>query len=175
MKKLIALTAFVAFALTASFAQKYGHLNMGNLIAQMPETEAADAELEAYQKQLVAKGEEMAKAFQEDYGQFVAAVQKGDVAPKVQEERGAALQKKQQEILAYEEEIRQKVQTKRQELLQPIFDRAEAAIKVIGDREGYELIFDTSVFNSILFAQESDDVMPLVVAELGLSVGNDDD
>jgi len=33
-----------------------------------------------------------------------------------------------------------------------------------------QLIFDSSVFNSILFAQESDDVMALVAKELGIAV-----
>ena len=149
--------------------QKYGHLNFGNLISMMPATKSADSELEAYQKQLIAKGEDMAKKFQEEYGKFVADVQGGNLAPKQQQERQAKLQADQEAIVNYEQEIRQKVQAKRQELLQPIVGQAEKAIAEVAKENGYVMIFDTSSFNAILFTREADDVMDLVKAKLGLN------
>lgn len=168
MRKAVVLIAALVLSSTVMTAQKYGHLNFGNLISEMPETEAADTELEAYQKQLVAKGEEMAQAFQEEYGQFVQRVQSGEVPPKQQQEQQQALQEKQQEILAYEQEVMQKVQAKRQELLEPIVARAEEAIAAVAKENGYTMIFDTSSFNTVLFAQDSTDAMPAVKAKLGL-------
>lgn len=168
MKKAVIIIAALVLGSTVMSAQKYGHLNFGNLISVMPETEAADSQLEAYQKQLVSKGEEMAEAFQQEYGEFVQRVQAGEMPPKEQQERQQALQQKQQEILQYEQEVVQKVQEKRQELLEPIVKRAEEAIAEVAKENGYVMIFDTSSFNAVLFAEDSTDIMNAVKAKLGL-------
>ncbi len=168
MKKLLLLLSLLTVFTLQTFAQKYGHLNFGNLISAMPDTKSADQQLETYQKNLVVKGEEMVKKFQEKYGQFVSDVQSGSLAPKDQETRQLALQNEQQAIMAYEEEVIQKVQSKRQELLKPIIDRAQSAIDEYAKANGYTMIFDTSVFNAVLFVQEGDDLMDEIKAKLGL-------
>lgn len=169
MKKvLVFLTLFVFLAGTSMAQQKYGHLNLGNLIEEMPATAKADAELEAFQKQLIAKGEEMAKKFQEDYGKFVTDVQSGDLSPVQQQERQNKLQADQQALVNYEQEIQQKVQGKRQELLTPIITEAEKAIAEVAKENGYLMIFDSSIFNAILYMEDANDVMDKVKAKLGL-------
>jgi outer membrane protein len=168
MKRIIFLFCLIALSATAGISQKYGHLNFGNLITLLPETEAADKELEEYQKQLVAKGEEMAKSFQEKYIEFVKEVQGGNLPPVKQQEQQTALQQQQQEILDYEQEIVDLVQKKREELLKPIIDKADSAVQEVAKENGYTFIFDTSIFNAVLFASEADDVLPLVKAKLGI-------
>ena len=54
------------------------------------------------------------------------------------------------------------------QLLKPIFEKADAAIKAIGKEGGFQMIFDSSTFNVLLFAEDSADIMPLVKAKLGL-------
>ena len=162
------LTLVVMTGSAYLYGQKYGHCNLGGLIAQMPETKAADSELETFQKQLVAKGEEMATKFQQNYAAFVKDAQEGILTPKQQQERQGALQQEQQAILQYEQEITQKVNEKREELLKPLFDKATEAIKAVAKENGYVMIFDTSVFNAVLFATDTEDVLPLVKAKLGL-------
>ncbi len=157
----------MAVALSVS-AQKYGHLNYGNLLSAMPEVKTANTELETYRQQLITRGEAMAKKFQENYTKFVADVQSGDLAPVTQTQRQQALEQEQQSILAYEQEVAQKVEQKRQELLMPIIDKMNNAIEAVAKENGYVLIFDTSVFNAILFADASEDVLGKVKAKLGL-------
>ncbi|MCB9052533.1 MAG: OmpH family outer membrane protein [Lewinellaceae bacterium] len=169
MKKILLLSAFVALGVVLSSAQeKYGHLNYGGLISSMEETQSANSELEAYQKQLVAKGEEMAKKFQQDYQAVLKEAQGGNLTPVQQQQKEKELSSRRDEILAYEQEVAQKVEAKRQELLGPIIDRAETALKEVAKENGYAMIFDTSVFNAILFAEDADDVMPLVKVKLGI-------
>ncbi len=162
--------ALVAVILSVSsmYAQKYGHLNLGNAVALMPETKAADAELEAFQKQMVAKGEEMAKKFQEKYSKLVQDAQTGTFPPAALKTREEELVKERDAILKYEQEIETGVQNKRGELLKPIFDKVEKAIAEVAKENGYQLVFDSSIFNTLLFAQDQDDLMPLVKAKLGL-------
>ena len=65
MKQLFFLLFFGLCLTSTGFGQqKYGHINLGNLILAMPETEKANADLEAYQGQLVKQGEKMAEDLQ---------------------------------------------------------------------------------------------------------------
>ncbi|MCB0569443.1 MAG: OmpH family outer membrane protein [Phaeodactylibacter sp.] len=168
MKKTSFLLAFLVWGLVSVSAQKYGHLNFGLLVSSLPETSAADSEMSAYQKQLTAKGEDMAKSWQEKAKAFGEKVQSGAIAPVEQAKQQGALEDERNKILQYQDEVSQKMEQKRQELLKPIIDRAEAAIKEVAQENGYVMIFDTSVFNSILFAKDGDDVLPLVKAKLGI-------
>ncbi|RMF00569.1 MAG: OmpH family outer membrane protein [Bacteroidetes bacterium] len=169
MRKVFAFCAFLLLLSTMQAQDRYGHLNFGNLIAMMPETKDADAQLEAYQKDLVSKGEAMAKEFQTEYTAFVQAVQEGNLPPIKQQEMQAVLEKKQQEIVAYEQEVAQLVNAKRQELLAPIVDKAQAAVDSVAQANNFLLVFDTSIFGAVLYAEESEDLMPLVKAALGIT------
>ncbi|MEL7122627.1 MAG: OmpH family outer membrane protein [Bacteroidota bacterium] len=152
MKNIILLAGLMIFTTATAFSQKYGHINFGNLIAQMSETKAADAQLETMQKDLVAKGETMAANFQKEYEAYMQKVNGGTLTPLQQQEQGNALKQKQQEILAFEQDIRQQMETKRQELLKPIIEKAQKAIDDYAKANGYTMVFDTSVFNSVLCA-----------------------
>jgi len=166
MRQFLLLSAFLLIGAGSVGAQKYGHLNFGNLISSLEATKAADSKLEAYQQQLVAKGETMAKEWQKKAQEFAKKAQAGELPPVKQKERQEALEKERAKILEYEQEVSQKVQQKRQELLEPIIAKAENAIDAVAEENGYEMIFDTSTFNAVLFAKESDNVMELVKAKL---------
>ena len=71
-------------------------------------------------------------------------------------------------IVKYEQEVIMKVQEKRQALLEPILKRVDEAIQAVGKENGYQMIFDTSQINAILFVKESDDVAALVKKKLGM-------
>ncbi len=167
MKKLFFAFVLSFFALS-TFAQKVGHLNTGLLLESMPEVKAADAELETLQKQLVAKGEGMVKAFQTNYNKIITDVNSGTLTPKQQQEKQTELQKKQQEIQKYEQEVQAQILKKREELLQPILQKVDEAIKAVGKEGNFLFIFDTSVPQVMLFAEESLDVTAAVKSKLGI-------
>lgn len=169
MKNVFLCFVLVLFTtLTISAQDKYGFLNFGNLISEMPETQKADETLAAYQKELVAKGEEMAKKFEADLKVFYEEVQSGSLTPVKQQEQEQILQKAQQTLVAYEQEVIQKVQVRRQELLKPIIEKAGNAIKEFGKENGYKMIFDSSIPNAMLFVDTASDVTPQVKAKLGI-------
>jgi outer membrane protein len=171
MKKLLKYISLVLFLVTITnllHAQKFGHLNTGNLLIQIPETKASDLKLQALQDSLVAEGEAQAKAAQQQYIAFAKEYQAGNVPPAEAQRKQAEFEKKEQELAQLEEEIAAKLAQKRQELLGPILDQLEKAVDEVGKEGGYTMIFDTSVFNSILFAKDSDDIEPLVKAKMGI-------
>ncbi|MCB0632219.1 MAG: OmpH family outer membrane protein [Saprospiraceae bacterium] len=169
MKKILLASVFLFTILGTSLAQdKYGHCNFGSLVSMLPGTKAADTELAAYRDQLVKKGEDMATAFQQKVTQYYQDSQSGEHTPKTLGEREQALQQEQQTILAYEQEVQQKVAEKRDTLLEPLVTQVQEAIAKVAKANGYVMIFDTSAFNVVLFAEESADITDMVKAELGL-------
>ena len=167
MRKLFFI-AIISCLSISLFAQKVGHVNTGLLLEGMAEVKSANSQLEAFQKQLVSKGQAMVQGLQTEYNAFVAEAQKGTMAPKIQQEKQAALQAKQQEIAKYEQEVQAKIGAKQEELLTPILTKVDNAIKAVGKEGGYLFIFDESVPNTILFADESLDLTSAVKAKLGM-------
>lgn len=148
--------------------ERYGHLNFGNLIAQMPEAVAANDSLEVIQAGMVAQGEAMAAQFQRDATAFIQKVQGGTLTPVQQQEQQQALEKRQVEIQNYEQVIVQTVGQTRNQMLEPIVTRAQDAIAKVAKDNGFVMVFDTSIFNAVMYADETEDLMDLVKAELGI-------
>jgi outer membrane protein len=129
----------------------------------MPEVKQADANLEALQKQLQKKGQSMLEQLQQDYGVLQQKVQSGDLSPKQQEEEAQKLQAREQEIAAFEQDMRKQVSDKREELLGPIYEKVNQAIKDVAEENGFQFIFDQNV---LLYAEDSQNVNDLVKAKL---------
>lgn len=166
MKSLLKITCLVALlAATAGTlqAQKFGYVNSAAILAEMPEVKQADANLEALQKQLQKKGQSMLEQLQQDYGVLQQKVQSGDLSPKQQEEEAQKLQAREQEIAAFEQDMRKQVSDKREELLGPIYEKVNQAIKDVAEENGFQFIFDQNV---LLYAEDSQNVNDLVKAKL---------
>lgn len=168
MKKYIqlALVAVMIFAATATAsAQKYGYVNSALILSEMPDMKAAESNLEGMQTQLQKKGKMMVEAFQADYAALEERVRAGTMAPKEQQEETAKLEKRQQEIQQFEQEMVNDLQEKRASLLEPIYKNVNEAIEAVAKEGGYQLIFDQQV---LLFGEEAADVSAQVRAKLGI-------
>ena len=149
-------------------AQKYAHINFGMLLEAMPATAEANAKLETMQNDLVAEGEAMATEFEAGVEKFRAEQASGNFTPVQLQAKQKALEAKQQAIAKYEQDITQQLNQAREELLVPIITDAEKAIADVAKANGYSMVFDTSMFNAVLFAAESVDIMSQVKERLGI-------
>jgi outer membrane protein len=168
MNKFLKLGGLMLVALLLSFgvqAQKFGFLNSTALMAELPKVKQADTDLEAFQKQLQKKGQDMVTAFQTKVADFQKKVEAGEVPPKVQEEQEKKLEEERQSILNYEQDMMKQLQDKREALLKPIMDEINTAIKAVASENGYQYIFDQGV---LLHFDASMDVSALVKKKLGL-------
>jgi outer membrane protein len=168
MKKIILVLAVLTAWANSVSAQKYGHLNYGNMLAAMPAIKKADSTLAAFSKSRAAIGESMQNKFKENYLSFMKESQAGTLTPVKQQERQRALEQEQETLKNYENILKNEVTAEREKLLSPILDKLDQAIKDVAKEGGYSLIFDTSSFNAVLFTKDSDDVMPMIKAKLGI-------
>ena len=161
----LALTAQTDGTQAGSF--KYGHMNLGNLLAEMPETAVAEAQLRVMADSLNAKDSLMTAAFQEAYLTLKKQYDGGELTAQQVQQRQVELEKQRQAIEEYEKTAQAALETKRGDLLGPILSRVEEAIKAVAKENGFAMIFDVGT-GSMLFASETIDVLPMVKKKLGM-------
>lgn len=160
------LIALITMASTLTMnAQKYGHINLGDLLTALPATKSADTEITNFQAQLMKDGEAKVDAFQKDYQAFQVAAQNGTKSQVELQTWQAQLQKKQEEIQKFSTDSEQKIVAKRQALLEPILTKIQKAIDAVAKENGYLMIFDVST-GAMMYAKDSDDVTALVKAKM---------
>jgi len=163
MKKIfLLLTAGLLFAMSVQ-AQKLGFINTADLMESMPEYNKAIDELKAYQKTFQDQGQAMIKEYQskiEAYQKEEATMT--DVIKEIKQKEIGDLQNRLQDL---NDSMGEKMDAKQKELMQPIMDKARKAIEAVGKENGYQYIYDAA---GLLYAQDSDNVLPLVKAKLGL-------
>lgn len=160
------LIALLVIGLAANVsAQKYGHMNYGNLLAELPQVTSADEQLKSFQEPLLQQVQSKYAAFETKYKAAVASAQNGELSPVQQKQKETELQQEQQSITAFEQDVQQQILKKREELLTPILEKIDLAIKDVAQSNGYTIIFDTSK-GQMLYVTQSDDVTDMVKAKI---------
>jgi len=164
---LLALALTIGFAATAVAQQKIGHIDVEELVAVMPETQTANAEIQKYQEQL----EGDSQAMQEEY---MTKMQKAQA--NVDTWTQLRLQKEQEEleamgqrIMQFNQSAQQELQRKQMDLMLPIIEKAQEAINAVAKSNSFTYILDSSTGKAVVvFLENGEDIMPLVKAELGI-------
>lgn len=170
MKQLVKVVTvvfcFLGFSL-ASQAQKFGHINLEELVAAMPERAEAQKTLEKEYNEMKGIIESMTVEFNKKY---LTYNNQADTLTKTSKQLlEQELQDMQNRIQQYQQNAEAQLNQRQQELLNPILDKAEKAIKTVATKEGFIYIFDISTGSQILFfSDKSIDVMPAVKKELGM-------
>jgi outer membrane protein len=147
---------------------KFGHVHIGIIMQSMPEAQQADSLLVLLRDSLLQAGQARVLKFQEDYNTFAKVYQEGGYTVRQAEEGQAKLQQEYAEIQKAEEAMDEALEVRRRILLRPILERLDQAIQDVGKEGNFTFIFDASIANTILFAEDAQDVAALVKAKLGL-------
>ncbi len=171
MKKISKIVLAVAVVLFSShaFAQlKFGHINSTELIQLMPETKKADTTLRKFGESLDTQLKTMSAEYQTKLQTYQS---KRDSLPDaVRSIKEQELQDLGGRIQDFQQTAQESIQKKKEELYGPILKKAEDAIKGLAKEKGYAYIFDTAPgSSSVIYAQESDDMMPMVKTKLGIT------
>ncbi len=166
MMKWIAVIAFVCSAMGVSAQVKLGHIETQKLIQAMPEMAKARETMEAKQSEIereLTNMQEQFKAKFEEYSKNGKTMSDVIRAAKEQE-----LQELQQRIQSFQQIAMENLEKTQAELMQPIMEKAMNAIKEVGKENGFTYIFDLSQGGILYFADQTEDVLPLVKRKLGL-------
>ena len=160
----VALVLFVAATGFVNAQSKVAHINVQQLLSEMPEMKAAQAELKKLQETYRADIQSSMTELQNKYTQY-----ENEATSKTREEneqRAIELQGFQKNIEDAQQKAMQDMQKKQQELFAPISDKAKAAIEKVAAAEGYDYVIDASPGLSLIVAKGKD-LLPAVKQELG--------
>lgn len=166
MRKLLTIICIALLCVTTSYAQKakFGHVDYGAVLKEMPGIDTAQQALLTYQQELEAVGKQMADEFKTKQAEYtnLANTTTSSAILKVKEDELMKLYKRLQDFVSSSE---QELQTKQLELLKPFQERLLAAIKTVAEREKYTYVFDITM---CAFHNEADDLTAAVRTELGI-------
>lgn len=169
MKKALKLTLAVVcvMASTSLFAQKFGRINVQEIVENMNEFKEAQTQAEAFAKDLDAQLE----TIQVEFNNKLQEYQKGeatmtDAVKQLKEKELTDLQTRYQE---FQQVAAQDFQKKRVELMEPIQKKALEAINEVAKAGGYIVVFDITT-SPLAYIDESatTDIGPEVKAKLGI-------
>jgi outer membrane protein len=144
---------------------KFGHINSADLIQLMPETKQSDSTLRKFGESLDNQLKTMTAEYQSKLNKYQSSRDSMPDAIKAVKEK--ELEDLGMRIQDFQQTAQESIQKKKEDIYGPILKKADAAIKEVAKEKGYSYIFDTSG-GTVLYAQESDDVMTLVKTKMGL-------
>ncbi len=163
----VAITAFTFQTNAQIKAYKFGYVNSLELLEAIPEKKTSDAELEKYIDNLEASLQKMGLEYQKKIQDFQKSMQDGSMTETDQEFKAREIQDLEGRIQDFQEGADEKIAKKRQTLYKPLIDKINKAIEDVSKEHGYSYIFDSSA-GSILFADESENIIGLLKKKLGL-------
>ena len=170
MKKLVLILALGLMSATSnstiSAAElKLGYVNSQELLSIMPELTTADSALKTFAKQYQEQLETMSKDYEKKGNEYLATEKTMNEATKAARQK--ELESLEIQIRDFQQSSQQKIAARKEELYKPVLEKADSAIKEVAKEKGYSYVFDASG-GAILFANDSDNIMPLVKAKLGI-------
>lgn len=167
IKFLILATLILVGGSVSAQSYKLGYLNSQEILQLMPESDSASKQYQAYTKELSDQLEAMDTEFNTKYQDYTKKVSTYSEAMSKQKQQ--ELQNLKQSIAEFEQAAPQDMQKRQQELMQPIYAKLMAAIKKVGEVNGYTYVFDISTGGVAYFNEKTaDNVLPLIKTELGL-------
>lgn len=144
MKKFLKLTLAVALMVsaTAVSAQKFGRVDLAAIVTNMTEYKEATANLEAYGRDLQDQLEQIQVEFNKLYADYEKNV--ATYSDTVRQLKERELTELQQRFQDFQQLAQQDIAKKEAELMNPIYEKANEAVKQVSSAGGYIAIFSTT-------------------------------
>lgn len=147
-------------------AQKFGHINNQELYLSMPESDSAQARIEALAQQYQDQLEEMNVERNKKYDEYLT--KRDTYTDLIRQTKEADITEINQRIEAFQQNADMDLQNKQQLWLRPIIEKANKAIKDVATENGFIYIFDISRGNPVYWSDDSVDILPMVKTKLGI-------
>lgn len=164
LKKILVIAAVALVLPVIAAAQKFGVVDVNAIFTAMPETTAAQTQLQEaskkYEGEFTKLQEEVNKKIQEY--QALAA----DTPDAIKERRQQEIQELGQKVDTFRNTASQDLERQQQQLMAPIQQKLSDAIKAVGQEGAYTFIFENGI--PIFVGADVTDVTTAVKAKLGL-------
>lgn len=163
-KVAIAIVLFVGAASMVQAQSKTAHINVADLLSQMPEMKAAQAELKKLEETYRADIQGSMEELQNKYTQYNNEA--SSMSQEENQKRALELQGFERNIGEAQQAAQQELSKKQAELFEPISVKAKAAIEKVAAAQGYDYVLDASPGSGVIVATGKD-LLAEVKQELG--------
>ena len=162
--KLITAAFLILAPLSISAQSNVAHINVQQLISEMPEVVAAQNELAKLEKDYTTQIDNAFKEFQTKAQSYSAdAANQTDVTNQARQKELESMQTNLQE---FRDSAAQELQKKQMDLMTPLLEKARNAITKVGKEQGFNYVIDSSPNGGLILA-EGKDLIEDVKRELG--------
>lgn len=160
----------------ANAQQKFGHINSADLLQSMPEMKTADANFQTFAKQKQTELELMDAERTKKitlYNDKTKALSEANKETLGKEIEGLVkeIQDMEKRITETQEKSQELLTTKRTELYQPVFKKAEDAVKIVAKEKGFAYVFDVSQ-PGVVYFDGGEDLLAAVKTKLGITTAS---
>ena len=166
LKKIIFALALVLPM--SMFAQKFGTVNTETILSAMPETTAAQEQLNEASKKYETELQKLNEEIQKLYTDFQAIAEDANTPQTIKERRMQEIQEKGQKAEQFRATATQDLQRQNEQLMAPILQRVTEAIKSVGTEGGFTFIFPYDPGLVLYQGTDVVDVTPMVKTKLGV-------
>ncbi len=158
------VSLLLVVSLSSAQELKFGHINVQQLIAALPEKQAADKAIQAEAKVLQDRRTIMQEEAERKFKEYLS--QRETMPELVRATMEKEIQDIQQRLENYDMLAQQNLNKKQQDMYQPILEKIQKAIDEVGLEKGLVYIFDVSSQVVLYHSTASLDCEPLVKAKL---------
>ena len=168
----VAIGMFLAVG-TANAQQKFGHINSADLLQAMPEMKTADATFQTFAKAkqtslelMDAERQKLVTSYEEKYktlSEANRATLEKELTTLV-----ASIQDLEKRITDAQAKAQEELTTQRTEIYQPVFKKAEDAVKAVAKEKGFSYVFDVSQ-PGVVYFDGGTDLINDVKTKLGIT------
>jgi outer membrane protein len=165
--KVIALAIFLigAMNVSAQKATKFGHVDFGKLIEQMPGQDTVRTSMANYAQTLQDQYTSMQNELQTKIDEYTRT--KETMSAIIKQTKEKEIADLQARMEAFQQSAQQDLTDQETKLTTPFIDKAKKAIQEVAKENGFTYIFN-NVEGFILYNEGGEDVMPLVKKKLGI-------
>ena len=171
--KTFLLSLLLVFASLTAYAQpSIGIMNPQEVLAQLPETQAVEQQLQQFVAERQADFETRYTTWVQDVTTFQESVAEGVLTPQAQEQE-ERLTQLQVELESLEQQFQADLQNRRAQLLNPILERMNLAMEQVAQDQNLSLVINkaTAAGDPIIYFASNNaiDITEAVVAQMNSS------
>lgn len=166
IKKVLLAIALICPMLLSAQTLKVGLVNFGEILQAMPETTAAQTQLQ----EVSAKYDAEYKKLAEEMNRLIEEYQKmpENELPAIKERKTRELNDYQQKMQQFEQTAMQDLQKMESDLMAPVQQKISQAVESVGKEGAYSMIQLYNPQLTLYYADPVKDITPEVKAKLGL-------
>ncbi|UOK42801.1 MULTISPECIES: OmpH family outer membrane protein [Flavobacterium] len=161
---LIAAALFIGANQTISAQAKVAHIDVQELMTNMPEMKTAQAQVKKISETYDNEYKTMVTEYQNKMKKYESEA--STVTEAVNETRAKEMQDMGQRIQQYRDTAQKELQQKEMDLVKPIMDKAKAAIQKVAKVKGFQYVLDATPGSGVIVA-EGPSLLTDVKKELG--------